>query len=336
MVNSKEWNWEMAEKETWLVPSEESYYYAEKWAHEGRKRLLDLGCGLGRHSVFFDAHGFKVTAIDLSDYGVEHLKKWSKENGSVAEIRAVAGDMKELPFADCAFDCIYSYHVVSHSDTEGVRQVISEIRRVLKPGGEIFFDLCSKDAWHYKDSGFPHIDENTLRFVGGVEDGIPHCFFDEKMIYEFMEGFTINRLRHVFTLKTDLFNAAGTHWFIEADADKPDVKPDYSDIIGRTVSGRIDRPKGSVHPRCPDIVYPVNYGYAEGVYAGDGKEQDVYLLGTDAPAESFTGKVIAVWHRLNDIEDKWIVTADGAKLPEDEIIKAIDFQEKFFDGELYL
>ncbi len=333
MVDSKEWDWKNIQRETWLKPSEESFYYAEKWHGEGRTRLLDLGCGLGRHSILFDSRGFKVTAIDLSEYGVNHLREWQKKNG--VNFRAVVGDMKKLPFADNSFDCIYSYHVITHSDTEGVKQIMSEIHRVLKPGGEIYFDLLSKAAWHFRQPEFPHIDENTIRFVGGPEDGIPHFFADEAMVRELLKDFSLNVLRHVETLKTPLYNAAGTHWFAEADCVKPEVKPDFSGVIGRTVSGKIDRPLGSSHPRIPEMIYPVNYGYVDDVFAGDGAEQDIYLLGVNEPCETFTGKVIAVWHRYNDVEDKWIVTPDGADIPDAEIEKAIDFQEKYFDGELF-
>ena len=49
----------------------------------------------------------------------------------------------------------------------------------------------------------------------------------------------------------------------------------------------------------------------DGVFAGDGDEQDVYVFGTDQPLKAFTGKVIGVYHRLNDIEDKWIVSLNG-------------------------
>ncbi len=333
MVESKAWDWKNITSETWLKPSEESFYYAEKWRSEGRKRLLDLGCGMGRHAIFFDAHGFTVTAIDLSEYGINSLREWQKKNDT--DFRTVVGDMTALPFADNAFDCIYSYHVVSHTDTEGIKRIMSEIRRVLRPGGEIYFDLCSKDAWHFRQCVGDRLDENTIRFVGGPEDGIPHYFADEANVRELLTGFNVNVLRHVQTLATPLYNATGSHWFAEADVAKEDKRPDFSDIIGKAVSGRIDRPKGSAHPRIPDMIYPVNYGYVEGVFAPDGAEQDIYLLGVDEPCETFSGKVIAVWHRYNDVEDKWIVTPDGADLPGDDIVKAIDFQEKYFDGELF-
>lgn len=106
------------------------------------------------------------------------------------------------------------------------------------------------------------------------------------------------------------------------------------DIIGSVVSGKIDRPLGSAHPDHPDMVYPVNYGYVDRVIAGDGEEQDVYVLGTDTPLASFTGKVIAIYHRTNDCEDKWIVSLDGKDYSDEEILEAICFQERYFQGEL--
>lgn len=106
------------------------------------------------------------------------------------------------------------------------------------------------------------------------------------------------------------------------------------DIIGTVVRGVVDRPLGSTHPRHPGLVYPINYGYVEGTLAADGDEQDVYVLGTDEPLESFEGTVIAVYHRLDDVEDKWVVSLDGANYTDEQILAAIRFQERFFRGEL--
>ena len=53
----------------------------------------------------------------------------------------------------------------------------------------------------------------------------------------------------------------------------------------------------------------------------------------DRPIKEFTGKIIAVIHRLNDVEDKWIVSLDGSDYSDEEILCAIRFQEQYFDGE---
>ena len=103
-------------------------------------------------------------------------------------------------------------------------------------------------------------------------------------------------------------------------------------IIGAVVTGTVDRPLGSAHPNYPDMIYPINYGYVDGIFASDGEEQDVYILGVDEPLKAFTGKVIAVYHRTNDIEDKWIVSVDGKDYSDEEILKRIEFQEKYYEG----
>ena len=68
----------------------------------------------------------------------------------------------------------------------------------------------------------------------------------------------------------------------------------------------------------------------------------IYLFDCNKPVETYTGKVIAVYHRTNDVEDKWIVVPENSKyatnpsaLSDEEILKSIEFQEKFFAGRLY-
>ena len=110
---------------------------------------------------------------------------------------------------------------------------------------------------------------------------------------------------------------------------------DFGAVLGRQVCGTVDRPLGSAHPDHPEMIYPINYGYADGIFAGDGEEQDVYILGADRPLQTFAGRVIAVLHRLNDNEDKWIVSLDGKDRSDDEILEAVSFQEQYYMGELY-
>ena len=97
----------------------------------------------------------------------------------------------------------------------------------------------------------------------------------------------------------------------------------------------VDRPLGSKHPEF-DMIYPVNYGYVEGIFAGDGEEQDVYILGIDEPLSEFEGKLIAISHRLNDNEDKWVVAPDGTNFSEEEIRNFLHFQEQYFESEIIM
>lgn len=105
-------------------------------------------------------------------------------------------------------------------------------------------------------------------------------------------------------------------------------------MLGNYVKVIVDRPLGSFHPKHKDIFYSVNYGYIEGIIAGDGEYQDAYILGIDKPITEFSGKVIAIIHRFNDVEEKWVVAPDNVSFSKDEIMERVYFQEKFFSIEI--
>ncbi len=107
-------------------------------------------------------------------------------------------------------------------------------------------------------------------------------------------------------------------------------------MLGKIVTVVVDRPIGSCHPNHKNIVYSVNYGYVPDVIAADGEEQDAYILGIDIPIKEFIGKVIAIIHRIDDVEDKLVVAPDGMSFTKDEIIDKIAFQEQFFKTEIIM
>ncbi len=103
-----------------------------------------------------------------------------------------------------------------------------------------------------------------------------------------------------------------------------------SSYLGKTVTVKIDRPVGSVHPKRPNLIYPINYGYIPGVFGGDGEELDVYVLGVHEPLAEFTGKVIGIIHRENDVEDKLAAAPEGMVFHQSEIAEAVHFQEQYY------
>ncbi len=105
-------------------------------------------------------------------------------------------------------------------------------------------------------------------------------------------------------------------------------------MIGNRITVIVDRPLDSRHPKFPDLIYPVNYGYVEGVFAGDGEAQDVYVLGVGKTVERFTGTVIAVIQRFDDNEEKWVAAPDGIRFSREEIEKQVWFMEQFFHSEI--
>ncbi len=104
-------------------------------------------------------------------------------------------------------------------------------------------------------------------------------------------------------------------------------------FLGKMVSVKIDRPLGSKHPE-HRFVYPVNYGFVPNTRSPDGEELDVYVLGVLEPLREFTGKCIAVIHRLDDDDDKLVLVPEGEDYSDDQIIALTSFQERFFKSVL--
>jgi len=102
-------------------------------------------------------------------------------------------------------------------------------------------------------------------------------------------------------------------------------------FLGNIVSVEIDRPLGSRHPQW-GFIYPVNYGFVPDTRAPDGEELDAYILGIFKPLREFTGKCVAVIHRLDDNDDKLVLVPEGRDYTDDQIRALTEFQERFFES----
>ncbi|HEM3578122.1 TPA: inorganic diphosphatase [Streptococcus suis] len=94
----------------------------------------------------------------------------------------------------------------------------------------------------------------------------------------------------------------------------------------------IDRPIGFIDKFGNQ--YPINYGYVPNLLAGDDEEQDVYIISKDVqqPLTSFEGKLVAIIHRRDDVEDKWVLTGLDESLTVTEIKEKTNFIEQYFDS----
>ncbi len=106
------------------------------------------------------------------------------------------------------------------------------------------------------------------------------------------------------------------------------------EYLNKIIEAKIDRPIGSSHPKYPDHIYLVNYGYIPNTVSGDGKELDCYVLGEYKPLSEFKGKCIAIIHRLNDDDDKLILAPENRNFTNAEIRLLTDFQERFYKSEI--
>lgn len=209
MIKSKEWDWETVTDNFWNEPSEDVYYYVNRWKKKNFTCFLDLGCGLGRHSILFAENGFDTYSFDLSQYGLDVLAKKARELG--LNIKTTMGDINKLSFDTSMFDCLLAYHVISHTDTNGIKTIISEINRVLKRNGEFFVTLCSKNSPSFTEKNYLRIDENTIVKTEEPEVNVPHYYSDLDSIRDLFKDFELIRIRHI----EDIFKDTNSwHYFI--------------------------------------------------------------------------------------------------------------------------
>ena len=115
----------------------------------------------------------------------------------------------------------------------------------------------------------------------------------------------------------------------------PNTTTNPHHFIGQTITIRIDRPLGSLHPKW-GFRYPINYGFLPEVISADGEGLDAYVLGVDKPLAHFRGCCIATLIRKDDPDDpKLVLTPPGMAFSDEDILAQVNFQERFFETDLH-
>ena len=186
------WDWTKVEDLTyWKIPDgyvmSLPYYIGKPPA-----RVFDLGCGVGRHTVYFASLGYEVDALDLSNDAVKSTQEWLKKNELKANVDQ--GKMTDLTQPDNHYDLVLAFNVIYHAYKDDMIHIINEIFRIIKPGGFFFGTILTKDPNQpfYNPKGV--IDEQTLIKLEEPEKGIPHFFSYTEDVLEFFKNFEIKDL----------------------------------------------------------------------------------------------------------------------------------------------
>ena len=113
--------------------------FLDETASAGRK-ILEVGCGMGIDASELALRGREVTGLDLTKRGIDLARRNFERLGLQGTF--VVGNAEALPFADATFDVVYSMGVLHH--TPQIAKSLSEVQRVLKPGGKAFIMLYSR------------------------------------------------------------------------------------------------------------------------------------------------------------------------------------------------
>jgi SAM-dependent methyltransferase len=160
---------------------------AELFKREGKTKVLELGCGQGRDTIYFARNGFTVYALDYSPQGLEAINKKAQELRLSHLIVTKVHDVRNpLPFADETFDACFSHMLFCMAlTTPEIEFLSNEIRRVLKPAGLIHYTVRNTTDAYYR-TGI-HRGEDLWEIDGGF---IVH-FFSREKVEHLAKGFEI-------------------------------------------------------------------------------------------------------------------------------------------------
>lgn len=173
-------------KESWLD------WYKEREVEEGvanlakaikksgMSKVLDFGCGTGRHTVYLCKMGFDVYGFDWSKSAIDRTKQELTRHGLRAKLRV--WDMKEvpLPYNNSFFDAVFVVRVFHHTYLENIKRIASEIARITRSRGYLYAEVPTYEkALRLKLEGAESEEVEPGTFVPseGDEAGIPHHHF---------------------------------------------------------------------------------------------------------------------------------------------------------------
>ena len=147
------------------------------------KRVMDLGCGSGRHVIMLAGEGYETAGIDSSLNAISFAHCWLEHEGLKADLKV--GTAQNLPWADDFFDVVIAHGVLDHMTRNDALQALRELNRVLRAKGLLYLSLASTDEYSFGKG--EAIDPFTFRLTEGDEAGLIQRFFTIDQIFAFLE-----------------------------------------------------------------------------------------------------------------------------------------------------
>jgi len=195
-MSSDAWQFWYSRKEGTVEP--EIPKLVELLRESGASKLLDFGCGTGRHLVYLAKEGFDMYGFDASSTAIERAREALKSENLFADLRV--WDMtRPLPYKTAFFDAVIALRVMHHTSMDNIKRIAKEIDRVLKKGGFLFLQVTAfsnEEILKWKQEGLkPEEPEpRTYVYTWGEEKGIPHHHFKKEELLRLFESYNIEEL----------------------------------------------------------------------------------------------------------------------------------------------
>ena len=167
-----------------LEPSEPAKKSLKLFQEKNINKIVELGAGLGRDTIFFAKNYIHVTALDYSSSGIKVInEKAEKQNLSKNISTKIFDIRKKLPFEDESVDACFSHMLYCMALTSlEIESLNNEIFRILKPGGINIYTVRHINDGDYKKG--IHRGEDLYE-----NDGFIVHFFSKEKVKSYLRGF---------------------------------------------------------------------------------------------------------------------------------------------------
>lgn len=176
----------------------------------GGGRVLDLGCGLGRHTLYLAARGLDVVGMDNAPTALTECRRLLGRADLNAPL--LAADMMALPFRDQAFDAVVAALVVQHARRSQLAGIIADITRVLTDRGWLF--LAMPTPRHRNWGRGTEVEPGTWVDPTHPEGTTPHTYLEEDEVRALLAAYEILAIPEVAF--TESGEPSRRHWHITA------------------------------------------------------------------------------------------------------------------------
>ena len=189
-----DWDDVFAEKGKYFTtPHPDIERLANLFNEKGVRRILDLGCGTGRHLLFLLKKGFEVYGLDGSPNGLEIAKNWLTDENLSSELTCQKIE-HEFPYKDGFFDAVISIQVIHHNLMKDILFTVNEIKRILKSEGFIFLTFPLHQGFYVKRQNMRKVETRTYIPLTGQEKGLPHHFFTVAEVKRVFSAFDLSEI----------------------------------------------------------------------------------------------------------------------------------------------
>ena len=182
--------------------------FVKKYIHK-KYKVLDLGCGTGRHSIFLSKKGHDVYALDKSKIAIEKLKQENLEN-----IKLFNQKFSQGLFKKDLFDVVLSIMVLHHAPVREIHKNFNAIKSILNKGGYFIFSVISVED-HRFNTGYEIEKDTKINIDNTFDFEIPHHFFTKKEIQILLKDYDILEMKQKSRISAKGFDKF-VHWDVIA------------------------------------------------------------------------------------------------------------------------